>query len=301
MAPLVAGKVSSLALPVAAPPLSRVTAVIVNYNSGPWLERCIRALRGKRATTPAVEIVDNDSDDDSIARLPELPALRVRRSPRNLGFARGVNTAARAVKTEYLLIINPDCLLVPEALTILIADLDAHPQAGMVSGRIFDMSGNEQRGSRRVLPTRVRVLNEALGRSRDDGVDRTHLPAPNVATEVEAVSGACMLLRRQAFLAVGGFDKHYPMHFEDLDLMARLGEAGWTVRLLPDVAVSHAGGVSSASRPVRVMWNKHRGLWRYLNRHPQLPWPRWSRTLWWLGIHGHGLLMVPVSLWRRRH
>jgi len=288
------------ALPVAKRPIDRVTAVIVNYNSGPWLLRCVRALRGNSAALPAVEVIDNDSEDGSSERVADLPGLRVRRAPRNLGFARGVNTAARSVQTEFLLVINPDCLLVPEALLALIADLDAHPRAGLVSGRVFDMSGNEQRGSRRRLPTRRRLLEELLPWRRRAGVDLTHLPAPDGPDEVEAVSGACMLLRRRAFLEVGGLDKHYPMHFEDLDLMARLSAAGWTIRLLPDVVVSHAGGVSSRSRPVRVMWNKHRGLWRYLNQHPELPWPWWSRALWWLTIHAHAAVMIPVTLWRRR-
>lgn len=279
--------------------LARVTALIVNYNSGPWLERCIRALRGRHGPLPLIEVVDNDSQDGSAKRLPSFEGLRVRHAPRNLGFARGVNAAARAARSEYLLIINPDCLLLPDSLEQLIADLDAHPSAAMVSGRIFDMAGKEQRGSRRLLPTRRRVIGEVLGGARER-VDLLHLPAPEQAGEVEAVSGACMLIRRAAFLALGGLDKHYPMHFEDVDLMARLRAAGWHIRLRPEVIVSHAGGVSSRSRPLRVMWNKHRGLWRYLNQHPELPWPAWSRALWWLSIFGHAALMTPVSLWRRR-
>lgn len=283
--------------------LARVTALIVNYNSGPWLERCIRALRGRHGPLPLIEVVDNDSQDGSAERLPSFEGVRVRHSPRNLGFARGVNTAARAAHTEFLLIINPDCLLLPDSLEALVAELDEHPTAAMVSGRIFDMAGNEQRGSRRVLPTRRRVLGEALsgflGGARER-VDLLHSPAPEQAGEVEAVSGACMLIRRSAFLEVGGLDKHYPMHFEDVDLMARLREAGWQIRLRPQVIVSHAGGVSSRSRPLRVMWNKHRGLWRYLQQHPELPWPAWSRGLWWLGIFGHAALMTPICLWRRR-
>nr|WP_275401483.1 glycosyltransferase family 2 protein [Wenzhouxiangella limi] len=280
--------------------MARVTAIVVNFNSGPWLERCVRALRGDDSKPPAIEIIDNGSEDRSLELLPDLPGVRARRSPRNLGFARGVNLAARAVQTEYLLIINPDCLLVPQALLRLVEDLDGHPEAALVSGRIFDMSGNEQRGSRRRLPTRQRVVNEIFRFRGATGVDLTHLPSAAEPGEVEAVSGACMLLRRQAFLDVGGFDKHYPLHFEDLDLMTRLQEAGWAIRLLPDVAVSHAGGVSSRSRPVRTMWKKHRGLWRYLNRHPEPPWPLWSRSLWWLGIHAHAVLVTPLTLWRRR-
>ncbi len=290
--------VNALALADPGCSLARVTAIVVNYNSGRWLERCVLALRGDDDSPPPVEVIDNGSDDGSLEHLPDLPGVRARRSPRNLGFARGVNLAARAVETDYLLIINPDCLLVPAALARLVAELDAHPEAALVSGRIFDMSGTEQRGSRRRLPTRRRVLDEVLRFRGRTGVDLTHLPAPAGAEDVEAVSGACMLLRRQAFLEVDGFDKHYPLHFEDLDLMARLRQSGWTIRLCPDVAVSHAGGVSSRSRPVQVMWKKHRGLWRYLNAHAELPWPWWSRALWWLGIHAHAVLMTPVARWR---
>ena len=281
------------------PTLGRVTALIVNYNSGAWLERCIRTLRGRHGRFPLIEVVDNDSSDHSASGLPDLEGLRVRHAPRNLGFARGVNTAARAAQSEFLLIINPDCLLLPDSLETLVAELDAHPEAAMVSGLIFDMAGQEQRGSRRVLPSRQRVLGEVLGGTRAR-IDLTDLTAPAEAAEVEAVSGACMLVRRRAFLDVGGLDKHYPMHFEDVDLMARLRQAGWSIRLQPNVIVSHAGGVSSRSRPVRVMWNKHRGLWRYLNQHPELPWPAWNRAMWWLGIFGHAVLMLPVTLWRRR-
>ena len=280
-------------------PLSRVTAVVVNYNSGPWLGRCIRALKGRGARYPQVIVVDNASDDESWHDLPDMPGLRVERLSSNLGFGRGVNHVLDAIDSEFLLIINPDCLLVPEGLMELLGDLDAHPEAALVSGRIFDMSGNEQRGSRRQLPGPRRVLNEVFRFRGGTGVDLTHLPSPADATAVEAVSGACMLLRTSVFREMGGFDSGFPMHFEDLDLMARLQKAGWSVRLVPSVAISHAGGVSSRRRPVRVMLDKHRGLWRYLGKHCRDRWPLWSRPLWWVGLWCHALIMVPVALWKR--
>ena len=281
------------------PALQRVTAVMVNFNSGPWLARCVGALRDGGSDAPPIEIVDNASKDDSLEQLPDLPRLRVQRSMRNLGFARGVNWAAGSANTEYLLIINPDCLLSPAALTLLVQDLDENPDAAMVSGRVLDMQGREQRGSRRRLPTRQRVLNEVWGHGKT-GVDLTQLPAPDQPCEVEAVSGACMLVRRQAFAETGGLDEGYPLHFEDLDFMARLRNAGWKIRLLPQVAVSHAGGVSSRSRPVQVMWKKHRGLWRYLTQHPESPWPLWNRWLWWLAIHARAVLLIPRTVWSDR-
>lgn len=284
---------------VPGPALARVTAVLVNFNSGPWLARSVRALKGRGARWPNVIVLDNASDDGSLDDLPPMPGLEVIRLMENLGFGPGVNRAFEAVATDYMLIINPDCLLVSEALVALVAELDAHPEAGLASGRIFDMSGNEQRGSRRQLPGPRRVLNEVFRFRLGVGVDLIRLPAPLEAGPVEAVSGACMLVRSSAFRELEGFDPGFPMHFEDLDLMARLQQAGWSVRLVPTVAISHAGGVSSRRRPVKVMLAKHRGLWRYLNKHCRDRWPAWVRPIWWLGIWLHAGLMLPVAFWRR--
>ncbi len=280
--------------------LARVTVVIVNYNSGRWLGRCVRALRTRSSKFPAVYVLDNASTDDSLQDLPPLPSIRVRSAPRNLGFGRAVNWVVGQIDTEYVLIINPDCLLASESLQLLINELDAEREAGMASGRVFDMCGNEQRGSRRQLPTPRRLLGEVLGFPRRERVDLLTRPAPDSASDVEAVSGACMLIRTSVFRRLGGFDAGFPMHFEDLDLMARMRQAGWQIRLVPEVAISHAGGVSSKRRPVRVLWAKHRGLWRYLNKHCLTQWPRWQRPLWWAGIWLHALIQVPLIFLRRR-
>ncbi|NBB93013.1 MAG: glycosyltransferase [Gammaproteobacteria bacterium] len=281
-------------------PLSRVTAVIVNYNSGRWLGRCIENLRGRGASSPEVIVIDNASGDGSVDILPELPGITIRRAHRNLGFGRGVNQALRSVRTDYLLIINPDCLLIPESLSRLVEELDRHDDVALVSGRVFDMRGMEQRGSRRRLPTRRQVLSEVLPFGQVNGIDLTHEPSPEEACDVEAVSGACMLVRTAALEALGGFDPRFHMHFEDLDMMARLREAGWRIRLVPSVFVSHAGGVSTRRRPVAVMWAKHKSLWRYLNKHCSDGWGWFSRSLWWLLIHLHAVVMTPVCLLVRR-
>lgn len=280
--------------------LARVSVVIVNYNSGRWLARCVRALKGKGARLPSVLVLDNASEDDSVEDLPDMPGLEVIRSLDNLGFGRGVNYLLDRIDSEFLLILNPDCLLVADGLNVLIRELASFPEAALVSGRIFDMSGNEQRGSRRQLPGPKRVLNEVFRFRFGAGVDLTHLPAAPEATVVEAVSGACMLVRTEVFKSLGGFDTGFPMHFEDLDLMARLQQAGWQVRLVPEVAISHAGGISSRHRPVRVQFDKHRGLWRYLNKHCRNRWPVWIRPLWLMGIWLHFLLILPVVIWQRR-
>jgi len=283
----------------AVPALERVCVLIVNYNSGQWLARCVRALKGVSGRLPNVHVLDNGSVDGSVDKLPDMPGLKVTRLEENLGFGAGINSLARTVTQDFMLILNPDCLLVAESLERLVKELDDWPNAALVSGRIFDMGGNEQRGSRRQLPSPKRLRNEVLRFHFSSGVDLTHLPAPEGPCEVEAVSGACMLVRRNQFNAVGGFDTGFPMHFEDLDLMARLRAAKQQIRLVPDVAISHAGGVSSKHRPMQVEFNKHRGLWRYLVKHCKAQWPWWSRPLWATAIAAHFALAVPAAFLRR--
>ena len=246
-----------------------------------------------------IRVLDNGSIDGSATNLPDMPGLSITRSEVNLGFGPGINRLADEVTQDYMLILNPDCLLVAESLERLIEELDAWPDAALVSGRIFDMGGNEQRGSRRQLPNPKRLRNEVLRFHFSSGVDMTHLPAPETACEVEAVSGACMLVRRKHFIALGGFDTGFPMHFDDLDLMARFREAGQQIRLVPDVAISHAGGVSSRHRPLQVEFDKHRGLWRYLVKHCKAQWPWWSRPLWAMAISAHFAFALPAALLRR--
>jgi len=278
-------------------PLARVDVLIVNYNAGDWLAHCIAGLRPDRAEEPNVIVVDNGSTDASLRALGNTGSanngLIVERLGCNTGFAAGVNRAADHASRELLLILNPDSVLTPKDLARLIEELDTHPEAALVSGKVIGTDGHEQRGSRRRLPTPRRVVAEIL-HAGGERIDLTDAPAPEASVEVEAVSGACMLVRRTAFEKIDGMDEGYPLHFEDLDLFARLLEAGWTLRWVPDVGIVHAGGQSSSRRPVGVLWAKHRGLWRYLARHCGDAWPVWQRPLWFVVLVIHAVLRTPL-------
>jgi len=277
--------------------MSRVAALVVNYNAAATLADCLDSLLAQ-TELPAVTVVDNASSDASEAILADYAErVTVHRNSDNAGYAPTVNAFARMASTPYLLIVNPDCLLPADAVARLRAELEDHPEAALAAGLLVEPGGGEQKGSRRYLPTPRRALREALG--RQGGMDRRGEPLPAAPVEVPAVGGACLLLRSSAFRAVGGFDTGFGFHFEDLDLMKRLGEAGWQMRLVPDVAVTHHGGVSSERRHVWVAWHKHRGLLRYLYKHHM------RSPLTWLVVTplvlAHLAVQLPLlAAWNRR-
>jgi GT2 family glycosyltransferase len=279
------------------PALSRVTVLIVNFNAGDCLRRCIDVLALDSASKADVRIVDNGSLDDSLNDV-SASGLHIDRAGRNLGFAAGMNRAAAGADREFLLLLNPDAEIQPAQVARLIDELDRHPECVLVGPRVVGADGREQRASRRRAPTALRILGEVLPGL--PGIDLTHTPAPRASTEIEAVSGACMLVRRSAFEAIGGFDTDYPLHFEDLDLFARLRASGGTLRWVPDVSVRHQGGESSRGHDRRVLRAKHRGLWLYLNRHVATGARSWQRPLWWLGLKLSEGLRAPFAAQRER-
>lgn len=281
--------------------LEKVSVLIVNFNSGQWLKRSVDALLTAQELNFEIFILDNASSDGSLEEVGARRQVTIIKSDQNLGFARGINLLASYTNTKYMLLLNPDCLLRPNDLAYLVKELESHPEAALVSGRVFNMDGTEQRGSRRRLPEPIYILRELSGLGQGGGVDLTHEPGPTESCEVEAVSGACMLVRANVFQELAGFDYEYPMHFEDLDLMARIRKAGYTIRLAPAVAISHAGGISSRNRPLAVVTDKHAGLWRYLSKHCQGSWPVWQRPLWWFAIRLHLWALTPLLWWRQRH
>lgn len=291
--------------------LARLGVLIVNYNAGDWLARAVTTLRPTGSDEPEIVIVDNGSTDQSLEALANAlgelaTGIRIDRAGINLGFAAGINRAARQTGRELLLLLNPDCRIEPSALVRLVNELDAHPEAALVAGKVVGLDGREQRGSRRLRPTPARIFHE-LSPISANGIDLTHTPAPADACEVDAVSGACMLIRADDFNALDGLDEAYPLHFEDLDLFARLAESGRAIRWVPEVIVEHVGGASSDSRPAGVLIDKHRGLWRYLGRHCGEQWPPWQRPVWAIAMATHltiRLMLVSPKLlrarWRRR-
>ncbi|WP_456376845.1 glycosyltransferase family 2 protein [Thiolapillus sp.] len=245
----------------------RCSVVIVNFNGGELLLECLAGVLD--GTLPVeVILVDNASTDGSAAKAKENhPPVRLIQNSNNPGFAIAANQGLRAARGDYLLVLNPDCILRPDTLEKMLGALDACPQAGMAGCRILNPDGSEQRGCRRNLPTLGSGLRKAAGAQGGlAGVDLHRQPLPRQPQYVEAISGAFMLVRRTALEEVGVLDEQYFLHCEDLDWCRRFLDAGWKILFVPQVKVIHHQGTCSKTTPIRVSWYKHRGMVRYYRK-----------------------------------
>ena len=272
-------------------------AVVVNYNAGDLLSPCVSSVLSQGVSR--VIVVDNASHDTSLSKLKHEflaePRLSVIKNHSNFGFAKACNIGAKASAAQNILFLNPDCTLERGAVQRLVAVLERDASIGIVGGFLCNPDGSEQPGGRRAVPTPWRSLVRAFGLSRfADRWPRLffdfHLhkqPLPTHPIEVEAISGACMLVRREAMRDVGYWDEGYFLHCEDLDFSMALRGKGWKIMFVPDARIVHDKGGCSRSRPLFVEWHKHRGMMRFYRKFFQHQYPG---PLMWL---------VALGIWLR--
>ncbi|MGZ5007922.1 MAG: glycosyltransferase family 2 protein [Methylobacter sp.] len=250
-----------------------ISAIIVNYNAGELLRNCVDSLL-KCPQEIEIILVDNASTDGSLDALQGLSGVQVIKNPVNVGFAAACNIGARVACAPYLLFLNPDCCFEPGTLLNLLQEMHADQRIGMVGGLLTNSDGTEQAGGRRAVPTPWRSFVRAFGLVRfSECWPRLFFdfylhkqPLPDHPIEVEAISGACMMVKREAMQDVGEWDEGYFLHCEDLDWCMRFRQKGWKILFVPSAQIVHALGVCSRGRPVFVEWHKHKGMIRFYQK-----------------------------------
>ncbi|HBL45136.1 MAG TPA: dTDP-Rha--alpha-D-GlcNAc-pyrophosphate polyprenol alpha-3-L-rhamnosyltransferase, partial [Planctomycetaceae bacterium] len=208
------------------------------------------------------------------------------------------------VTGDYLLYLNPDCKIHPNAISIMIACLKSDSRLGMAGGLIQNSDGSEQIGCRRAVPTPWRSLVRVFHLSRlknrfphlFSDFNLHQQPLPEEPVEVEAISGACMLVSRTAYEDVGGLDENYFLHCEDLDWCMSFRKHNWKIMFVPDAKITHFQGACSRSRPLFVEWNKHKGMMRFYYKFFRHQYPLFLIWLVALGVWSRfGLLVCYFS------
>jgi GT2 family glycosyltransferase len=253
--------------------VDRCDVIIVNFNAGGFLKDSVESTL-RCALVAHIYVVDNLSTDGSLDLLPHghSDRLTIIRNSANLGFATGSNIGLARAVSENLLLLNPDCQVMEGAIDRLLTVLRSTDRVGMVGPFLVNIDGSEQAGGRRKLPTPRLVLGQTVKKLhwllpfQFSSFLLHHEPLPDQPTEVEAISGACMMVRREMIADIGPLDGEYFLHCEDLDWCMRARRHGWKVLFVPDAKVIHQKGVSSRSRPLSVEYHKHKGMVRFYTK-----------------------------------
>lgn len=227
--------------------LRATTAVIVTWNSAGTLEPCLQSLRSSTCPVGAV-VVDNGSRDTSAAVGARHADVHLS-SPRNVGFAKAVNSALTHVSTGYLLLLNPDVILEPTTLSRC-TELLEQTGAGIVGANLRTPDGDPDRAAARRFKSMLTVLIETLGLPRlSRRFDWQYFPNwdRSDSREVPCVNGAFMLIRTDLLKELGGLDDSVFMYLEDLDLCWRVRERGLPIWFCADAVATHVGGASTAA------------------------------------------------------
>ncbi len=273
-----------------------VSVVAVTYSPGSSLDDFLDSLAG--ATDAPVEVVlaDNGSTDGSPERAAERPHVRLLVTGGNVGYGRAANQGVAQAGGEWVVVANPDVVWQPGSLDELLATAARWPRAGAIGPLIRDEAG-EVYPSARDLPTFSRGIGHAVfgavwpGNPWTRSYRREQEPVERTAGWL---SGSCLLLRREAFESIGGFDPSYFMYFEDVDLGERLGRAGWLNVYAPSAEIVHTGSHATVHNKQAMFLEHHRSAYRYLaRRYPGLRWLP-LRAMLWTGLMARARVAPPL-------
>lgn len=278
-----------------APEAAELAVVIVNYNAGDYLERCLASLERHRGEIALdVLVIDNASHDGShTAAVATHPWARLIENPTNAYLSPAWNQGIRETAARYLLLLNPDTEWWRGTLAEYVEVAKAHPEAGIVGPLVRNSDGSIYESGRpfpRVVDAvghaflgTMRPTNRFTRRYHMDGWDRTS------ERTVDWVSGCCMLFPRSALEEVGLFDEGFPLYGEELDIATRLHVAGRAVLYTPAVEIVHEIGVSTG-RSRRMLRMHSDSIYRYYRTHRAAGWRRLTLPLAWATLRARAEL-----------
>lgn len=239
----------------------QVTVVIVTYNSSEHIAACIDSALAELPDDDSEVVVLDNASADGTADLVEQrwPQVRLIRSPDNLGFARACNRAAATSSSRFVLLLNPDAVMLPGCLAALLDLARRRPGGGLYGGRVYTDEGDVDPMSCWGRPTLWSTFCFATGLSTAFASSERLNPEGigswprDVERPVDIVSGCLLLADRAVWERLGGFDERFFMYGEDFDLGIRAGAAGFEPVITPDAGITHVGGASSAAVHMEIL------------------------------------------------
>ncbi|MDI6780115.1 MAG: glycosyltransferase [Bacteroidota bacterium] len=230
-----------------------LSVIIINYNVRPFLENALNSIR--RAVVDLMSeifVVDNASDDGSVEMVREkFPEVKLIQNKTNLGFSAANNIALKQSSGKFIVLLNPDTIVQEDTFSSLTDFLSQNPKVGLVGCKILNPDGTIQLACRRSFPTpwialtKVTGLSALFPKTKLFGKYNLTYLDPDKASEVDAISGSFMFLKKEVYEQVGGLDEKYFMYGEDLDWCYRVQKSGWKIYYYPQTQIIHYKGEST--------------------------------------------------------
>jgi GT2 family glycosyltransferase len=265
---------SAVALSPAQPTQVTASICIVTYKVCGLLRDCLNSLAESTRLDYEVIVVDNGSQDGVVEMLhSEFPSVEVIENDQNLGFTRPMNQAMRLSRGKYLILLNPDTLVLPGALDALVAFMQDHLEVGICGPKVLNRDGSLQKPCRRgesrpwAVFTYFSGLARLFPKSKLFGEYLMNYMDEDQAHPVAGVSGSCMLVRRETINQIGYMDERFFAYQEDADYCYRARQAGWQIYYLPQARIIHYGGMGgSRVQPYRSIYEWHRSYFLFYRK-----------------------------------
>ncbi len=252
-----------------------LSCIIVSYNSSTPLKNCLESIyHTLQEISFEVIIVDNSQNDPGMPSLKEsYPQAQVIQNTINVGFAKANNQAVLSAKGEILLFLNPDTILADQVIEKMVAYLKSNPEIGALGPKVLNADGSLQYSCRRFPTLMTGFFNRysLLSKWFPDNPFTTHYLMKDFAhdenREVDWLSGCCLMVPRPVFEMVLGFDEHYFLFNEDVDLCRTISQKGFKVMYFPSVEITHHVHTSNSKVPVDIIIKRHRGMKHFYGKH----------------------------------
>ncbi len=252
----------------------KLSICIVNYKARDLLRDCLCSIKENAGLVHEVIVVDNNSNDGSLEMLAQdFPEVQVIRNQGNDGYTRPMNQALRQGRGQYLLQLNPDTVVLPNAIDRLVAFMDSHPDVGLCGPKVLNRDGTLQKPCRRGESRPLAVFSYFTGlaalfpHSRWFGEYLISYMDEDQVHPVAGVAGSCMLIRRALVDQIGYLDERFFAYQEDADYCFRARQAGWKVYYNPEARIIHYGSMGgSRVQPYRSIYEWHKSYFLYYRK-----------------------------------
>ncbi len=252
-----------------------LSIIIVNYNAEKFLKDCIKSIYTEtKGISFDIWVVDNASCDNSVQMVKEcFPEVKLIENTQNVGFAKANNMAVSKSEADYVLLLNPDTLILGNAVEKMVEFMDKNPQVGISGCKVLNKDGTLQFACRRSIPTpkvaffRLAGLSKLFPNSRIMAKYNLTYLDPDKSSEVDSVSGSFLMIRREVIDSIGLLDEQFFMYGEELDWCLRAKKAGWKVMYWPYAEIIHYKGECTRFNSRRATFEFYRSMYLFHRKH----------------------------------